>query len=302
MHSRFFLRTFLELKEMTSVVADVDQNETSTLAWGAVIAGGVVSAAVTLLLLALGVGLGLAAVSPWSDQGVSATTFHVGAGLYLVAIAMLASTVGGYLAGRLRMKWIGLHDDEVYFRDTAHGLATWALATVLSASVLGAATTHILSGAATGAGAAASTAAAANPVESYVDLLLRAEPGQGAPAPVGASGAQAPVRDELGRLFTPVLRKGGELAAADRTYAARVVAARTGLPQAEAERRVNDVIVQAKKAADETRKATMKLTLWLAASMLAGALAAMLAALEGGLLRDSKWYEPGWRATVMRMH
>src|SRR5829696_2469546 len=113
---------------MATVVADLDQNETSTLAWDAVIAGGVVSAAVTLLLLALGAGLGLAAVSPWSDEGVSATTFHVGAGLYLVAIAMLASTMGGYLAGRLRMKWIGLHDDEVYFRDTAHGLATWALA------------------------------------------------------------------------------------------------------------------------------------------------------------------------------
>jgi hypothetical protein len=99
-----------------------------------------------------------------------------------------------------------------------------------------------------------------------------------------------------------VLRKGGDLTAADRTYAARVVSARTGLPQAEAERRVNDVIVQAKKTADETRKATMKLTLWLAASMLAGALAAMLGALEGGLLRDAKWYEPGWRSTVVRTH
>ena len=110
------------------------------------------------------------------------------------------------------------------------------------------------------------------------------------------------MRDELGRLLTPVLRKGGDLAAADRTYAARVVSARTGLPQAEAERRVNDVIVQAKKTADETRKATMKLSLWLAASMLAGALAAMLGALEGGILRDAKWYEPGWRATVVRTH
>jgi hypothetical protein len=245
-------------------------------------------------------------VSPWSDEGISATTFHVGAGLYLVAIAMISGAIGGYLAGRLRMKTIGLHDDEAYFRDTAHGLATWALATLLGATLLGAATTHILSGVATGAGASASaaagTAAAANPVESYVDLLLRAEPGQGAPAPVGASNAQAPVRDELGRLFTPVLRKGGEISAADRTYAARVVAARTGLPQAEAERRVNDVIVQAKKTADDTRKATMKLLLWLAASMLAGATAAMLGAVEGGLLRDSKWYEPGWRSTVVRTH
>jgi hypothetical protein len=71
--------------------------------------------------------------------------------------------------------------------------------------------------------------------------------------------------------------------------------------QLPSERRVSDVIVQAKKTADETRKATMKLTLWLAASMLAGAMAAMLGVVEGGFLRDSKWWEPGWRATVVRI-
>ena len=41
---------------------------------------------------------------PWSNSGVSATTFNVGAGLYLIVMAMVASTVGGYLAGRLRTK------------------------------------------------------------------------------------------------------------------------------------------------------------------------------------------------------
>jgi len=288
---------------MAAVIDDIDQTEASTLAWGAVIAGAVVSAALTLLLLALGVGLGLSAVSPWSDQGVSATTFHVGAGLYLLATAMLASTVGGYLAGRLRMKWIGVHEKEVYFRDTAHGLATWALATVLSAAVLGGATTHILSGVATGAGAGAATAV--NPADTTVDTLLRADPTQTAaattPSPGAAAGNQA-TRAEMVRLFTPLVRKGTDLTQPNRDYAARVVAARAGLPQAEAERRVSEVIVEAKKAADETRKATIKLTLWLAASMLAGALAAMLGAVEGGFLRDEKWYEPGWRGWTLRTH
>lgn len=287
---------------MTSVVEDIDDAEVSTLSWGAVIAGAVASAALTLLLLALGIGLGLSAVSPWANEGVSATTFHVGAGLYLFAIAMLASTVGGYLAGRLRRRWTAVHQDEVYFRDTAHGLVAWALATVLSASVLGAATTHILSGVATGATATAGAAAAANPTDVYVDTLLRTDPGTaGAPTAALASNAQA-TRDEMGRLFVPVLRKGGDLAPADRAYAAKVVAARTGLPQAEAEKRVNDVIVQAKKAADDARKATMAMTLWLAASMLIGAVAAMLGAVEGGYLRDSKWWEPGWRGHTLRTH
>jgi len=289
---------------MSAVVADTVETEQSTLAWGAVIAGAVVAAALTLLLAALGVGLGLSVVSPWSDQGVSATTFHVGAGLYLLATAMLASTVGGYMAGRLRMRWIGVNEKEVYFRDTAHGLATWALATVLSASVLGGATTHLLAGAATGAGAAAASSTV-NPVDNYVDTLLRADPARGttttAVGPSGAAAAQG-TRDEMVRILTPALRSGGDVSAANRTYAAQVVAARTGLPQAEAERRVTEVVTEAKKAADDTRKATMKLTLWLAAAMLAGGVAAMLGAVEGGFLRDEKWYEPGWRGHALRSH
>lgn len=285
---------------MSAVVADVTETDESTLAWGAVIAGAVASAALTLLLAALGVGLGLSVVSPWSDQGVSATTFHVGAGLYLLATAMLASTVGGYMAGRLRMRWVGLNEKEAYFRDTAHGLATWALATVLSASVLGGAVTHLLAGVATGAGAAAASSTV-NPVDNYVDTLLRPDPARGAGA-AGAAGSQQSTRDEMLRILTPVVRGGSDVSPANRTYAAQVVAARTGLPQTEAEQRVTAVVTDAKKAADETRKATMKLTLWLAAAMLAGGVAAMLGAVEGGFLRDEKWYEPGWRGHALRSH
>lgn len=113
-----------------TTVSVVEEGGYSTVSWGAVLAGGIAAAAVTLVLLAFGVGVGFSVVSPWSDQGVSSTTLHVGAGIYLVVMAMLASTVGGYLAGRLRNRWAGVHHDEVYFRDTAHGLLAWAFATV----------------------------------------------------------------------------------------------------------------------------------------------------------------------------
>ncbi len=92
--------------------------------------------ALTLLLLAFGVGLGLSVVSPWAGAGVSGTTFKIGTGLYLVVIAMLSSSIGGYLAGRLRTRWVGVHTDEVYFRDTAHGFIAWALASVIGAVLL----------------------------------------------------------------------------------------------------------------------------------------------------------------------
>lgn len=292
-------------------VTEITQAEQATVSWGAVIAGGVAAAALSLFLLALGVGLGLSSISPWSDQGVSATTFEVGSGVYLVAVAMLASTVGGYLAGRLRASWAGVHNDEIYFRDTAHGLLAWAVALLLGATALGAATTHIVAGAAAGLAPAAASAASGNPTnpsDVYVDTLLRADPASGsttAPAAgsaVASAGDNASLRAEVGRLFAPVLLRKGELSAADRTYLGKVVAARTGLSQAEADKRVSDVIAQAKKAADDARRVSAKLMLWIAGSMLAGALASMLAALEGGLLRDAKWYEPGWRATLVRNH
>jgi hypothetical protein len=265
------------------------------------------AAALSLFLLALGVGLGLSSISPWSDQGVSATTFKVGTGIYIVCVAMLSSAVGGYLAGRLRATWAGVHNDEVYFRDTAHGLLAWAFATILGATALAAATTHIVAGAAAGLAPAATTAATSQgqPTDIYVDTLLRTEPrpaGADAQASNASGAGVADPRAEVGRLIAPVLRKGGEVSPADRTYLAKVVAARTGLSQPEAEKRVNDVIVQAKQAADDARKAMAKLMLWLAASMLAGAVASILGATEGGVLRDSKWYEPGWRASTVRNH
>jgi hypothetical protein len=284
----------------TMAVTDLSQTEQSTVSWGAVIAGGITAAALSLFLLALGVGLGLSSISPWSDQGVSATTFKVGAGIYIVCVAMLSSAVGGYLAGRLRASWAGVHNDEIYFRDTAHGLLAWAVALILGATALGAASTHIVAGAAAGLAPAATAAATSQPTDTYVDALLRAEPRAGADAQAQAGAAA--LRAEVGRLIAPVLRRGGDVSPADRTYLARVVAARTGLNQAESEKRVNDVIVQAKQAADAARKAAAKLMLWLAASMLAGAVASILGATEGGLLRDSKWYEPGWRTTLVRNH
>jgi hypothetical protein len=107
----------------------------SAVSWGAIAAGAVGAAALALLLIAFGAGLGLSAVSPWSDSGVSASTFKTGTGIYLVCVAVMSSAVGGYLAARLRTKWVGVHTHEVFFRDTAHGFTAWAFATLLSATL-----------------------------------------------------------------------------------------------------------------------------------------------------------------------
>src|SRR6187402_2504365 len=129
---------------------DLGEPSVAGVSWPAVAAGAVVSCALTLVLLAFGTGLGLSVVSPWASSGASATTFKITTGIYLIVIAMISSSLGGYIAGRLRSRWIGVHSDEVYFRDTAHGFLAWSFATVLGAILLASPATTLLSGAASG--------------------------------------------------------------------------------------------------------------------------------------------------------
>jgi hypothetical protein len=277
-----------------TIVEDQEEGQASGVSWGAIVAGGIATSALSLLLLALGAGLGFSSVSPWSNSGVSATTFNIGAGLYLIVMAMIASTIGGYLAGRLRTKWVGVHTHEVFFRDTAHGFLAWAFAAVLSAAFLASAASHLATGASVGLGQAVGIAAANQtlvdgvPMNNFVDTLFRADPAANR-APLDPA-----ARAEILRLFAASLRDDGEFAAADRAYVAQVVAARTGLSQADAEKRVTDVIIQAKTALDNARSAAAHVSLWLTASLLIGAFCASLAATEGGQLRDGTWsYERG---------
>lgn len=282
-----------------STIVDVQ----SAVSWGAIAAGAVGAAALALLLIAFGAGLGLSAVSPWSDSGVSASTFKTGTGIYLVIVAVMSSAVGGYLAARLRTKWVGAHPHEIFFRDTAHGFIAWAFATLLSATALGSVTGYLANGAAAGVGGAVSQAArSVNPADIYVDELFRpntATQPASAPASSPAAGNPNPAapgatnsnqsRAEILRLWTASFHDNQDLGAADKAYVAQVVAARTGMSEADAEKRVNDVMTQAKTAADNARKGAAKLSFWLTAAMLFGAFAASLAAVEGGSLRDGTW-------------
>jgi hypothetical protein len=260
-----------------------------------------------LALIALGVGLGLSSISPWSDSGVSAATFKVTTGVYLVLVAVMSSAIGGYLSARLRSKWTDLHTNEAFFRDTAHGFIAWAFATIISTGALGAATMHLVSGAAAGAAVSSQGATSSNPVQIYVDRLFRREgvPGSSAASATGSDtgaaggspsasaatpqGANAQTRAEVTRLLAASLSPDDRLSAADRTYVARLIAAQTGLSQADAEKRVDEVIQQAKAAADQARRNAAQFAFWMTAALLFGAFSASLAAAEGGQHRDGTW-------------
>jgi hypothetical protein len=277
----------------------------SPASWGSIAAGAVTASAVSLALVALGVGLGLSAVSPWTDTGVSASTFKVTAGVYLVLVAVMSSAIGGYLSARLRTKWVGIHTNEAFFRDTAHGFVAWAFATIISATVLGTAITHLVGAAASATASAGQSAANSNPAQVYVDRLFRRESPAGSNAPAsgtapGSAGPQSPAagtstgpnpatRAEVTRLWPASIQADEGLAAADRTYIARLVATNAGLNQADAEKRVDEVVQQAKADADRLRRNGAQFAFWMTAALLFGAFAASLAAAEGGQHRDGTW-------------
>lgn len=137
----------------------------SAVSWGAIVAGAIAAAALSMILLLLGSGLGLSSASPWSTQGASAMTLGVAGVFWITFTQLAASGMGGYLAGRLRTRWAGVHTDEVYFRDTAHGFLAWAVASLVTAAFLASAVGNVVGmGAKAGAsvaGAAVTTAGAA---------------------------------------------------------------------------------------------------------------------------------------------
>jgi hypothetical protein len=266
-------------------IAGVEEPLMAGISWAAVLAGAVTSLALTLVLLSLGAGLGFSVVSPWPNSGVSATSFEIGTGLYFVVMAMISSALGGYLAGRLRNRWIGVQTTEVHFRDTAHGFLAWALASVLGAVLLASPATSLVKGITSGAMQSV-TSSQTGPMDIYVDTLLRRD---GPAADNSATAGRAETHQELARLLAADFRNGGEPSAADRSYLSKVVAARTGLSQADADKRVNDTITQIKSDLDKARKAAMQLAIWLTLSLFIGAFSAALAATEGGGVRDGTW-------------
>lgn len=302
------------------------ESNTSAVSWGAVIAGAFIAAALSLILLALGSGLGLSSVSPWDNAGTSARTIGFATIIWLAVMAAIANGVGGFVAGRLRTKWVDIHSDEVHFRDTAHGFLVWAVGAVVTAALLTSAANSLVGSATkmatlSAGGVAAGAVAPAMmqgmgdsmaPTDSryFIDRMFRSEQPSTTPAGANlttespnnggtgnngtsANGADASMRGEIGRIFATGMKEG-TLASADRSYVAKTIAARAGISQADAEKRVDEATTQLKAArqqaldaVDSARKAAAYTSIWVVVAFLIGAFSASIAATVGGRMRDS---------------
>ena len=271
------------LVQLGGAQTSLGESNGHALSWGAILAGAFGAAGLSLVLLAFGAGAGLSSVSPWSTPASPSTAFKVGVGLYFVVMAMLASGVGGYLAGRLRTRWAGATPREVFFRDTAHGFLTWAVATVLSLTLLATPAASLVGGASAALARAPGQGSAL--LDGPIDELFRSASGVATPGPETAA-----TRAEVTRVFVASLQTGSDFSADDRAWLAQTVAARTGLSAEQARQRVSVVIDKTKITADQARKAAAQMSLWVAAALLVGAFSGSIAAIEGGALRDGTWH------------
>ena len=292
----------------------------SAASWSAIFAGAAVATAVSLILLALGSGLGLATISPWSGHGVSATTFTVAGAIWLIVMQWVSALFGGYIAGRLRTRWVGTHEHEVFFRDTAHGFVTWAVSTLIVAGILAGSVSsllgagmHAVAGIASEEGSSRPASGPIDPGTYAVDRLFRpagaataggvavggtavaggaaAVPGAAVPGTGNANVAGDP-RPEAQAIVVNAL-KAGVVPEADRAYLVDQVEAHTGAGQTDAQMRVDTYVsgamaeqTKTKAAADAARSAASEASLYTALSMLIGAFIASVAAAVGGRLRE----------------
>lgn len=273
-----------------SNLTNVGTMNISAISWSAILLGAVAAAVLSLILFLLGTGLGLSSISPWSHDGVTAATFGMAAIIWITVTQALASGLGGFLTGRLRVRWQDTDPDEVYFRDTAHGFIAWGIATLATAALLtsvigsvvstgaeatasiagGAATAGVVAAAHTGAGQEAGDQASGASAY-FVDALFRPNPSTAVtdspdhdPATDRHSRTQqnmaATVQTEelptaeVGRIFATSLANGS-LSAEDSTYIAQLISQHTNLTQQEAETRVKEIYTNVQTKAKEAETA-----------------------------------------------
>lgn len=257
----------------------------SGLSWGAIIAGAVAAAAASVILLAVGSSIGLASVSPWGQAGASVGALTLGAVIWLILTQWIASGVGGYLAGRLRTRWPGTHENEVFFRDTAHGFLAWAVVTLLTVTLLATTAGNSLRGngqtdAIVGRDDKGSVLLAYD-----VDYLFRNN--RSVP-----SASLAEARLQADRILKTTIITNAT-SPQDRAYLVQLVIQETAISPAMAQRRVGEVLVREQEARQSliqateiARKSAAALSIYTALSMLIGALIASVAAALGGKQRE----------------
>jgi hypothetical protein len=265
---------------MKTDVSPITADTAITLQWRSIIAGAVCASALAYVLhaFAVAIGLSLSSTAPtWRDASWALVLLS---GLYILVVALASYSFGAYIAARLRAP-VTSPADNTEFRDGMHGLVVWGLATLLTGLIV-LATAQMASRLVAPSGAPSTSVAGENLLAYDLDRLFRSDR-----RPQGSESIMNYTRAEAGRILLTASSHRG-MQADDRTYLVRLVTAMTSLAPADAERRVNDVIVQTKESISRARRSAVIFGFMVGASALLGAVAAWFAACAGGRARDGR--------------
>jgi hypothetical protein len=272
------------------VRSDLEKRENSEekrvafIGWTPVLAGAIVAAALSFVLLSCGATIGLAVASPSSTWRDTSSALTLLGGLWLLLASLAGFGIGGYIAGNLRSPWGPSLPHQNEFRDGIHGLLVWGVAVLLGATLAVAATRTV----APRSDMTSGTTAASEPLLAFeLDRLFRSDNN-----PVSAGDSE--LRAQASRIITSGLGHSS-IAADDRAYLVHMVATRTGLAQPEAESRVDRAFRQSSEAISRARRAAVILAFMIAASLMLGAAVSWLAASAGGQHRDTSVIHGFWR-------
>jgi hypothetical protein len=260
----------------TSRVVEPTDATSPGVSWSAVFAGAFATAALGFTLMALGAGASLSSISMWPRAGFSTQRVAPIAVLWIILVQALSCALGGFLAGRLRTKWLSIHRHELHFRDTAHGLLVWCVSLVLTVaflSSLGASLARDLSGMA--------GEDLAKPADYFADQLFRSD------RPVAERPDDA-TRAEAARILAAALRHP-MIDPPDKAYLVALVSTRAGIGAGDAASRIDQVVAAERQSIDDAKKAVAHSLYWLVVALLIGAFSASLAAVAGGRRRELGW-------------
>ena len=250
----------------------------SHLQWSAILGGAAAGVGTSFTLNAFGAGIGLSVVSSAPTWRDSSAVYWFVAGVFLLFVAMISFGVAlGYISRRECAHQLNIDTAETEFRDGMQGLVTWGVSIALAALLaLGVASTATSTAKSSSSDNAASLLAGESVIATELDDLLR-------------SGKIiddiAYRRAEAARILLKSSSHNG-VPNTDRSYLTTITSIVAGVPEAEAQSRVDDAIAQSKQAIHRARVAAVIQAFFIAAALLVGAAIAWYAATEGGKDRE----------------
>ena len=265
--------------DLPATAAVVDSGH-SYVDWGAVIAGAVLAAAISFVLVTFGTAIGLSLTSAYRGNGASLPWLALAAALWLLWVEVSSFMAGAYIAGRMRHRAPEATQHEVDVRDGTHGLLVWATGTLVGAVITALIALSGALSASTGPGSYGVATIAGDSNDSSLRLVTLSL----------FRGATARDRDDAAREDVVAIlangATGGTVTDAERAYATRIVADETGLSTAEATTRFNAALSEARDAAERARKIGILVAFITAAALAVSAAGSVFAARRGGHHRD----------------